>query len=198
MFRLSSSEGILMNWLKALSPTQYPEISQLITDLDAGRNLVYQMSSKDMTLCNFSENISPPGYRVWHSLLYVYNIRGAWKQSLAILRYLQSLEKNNNLKSTSQVIYANNIVYHYVISAICHSTNISSYTYALSFYQEMKSRNITPHPLSLSSIIKSLSSWSREGVSDVDTMVHISNLICSTCITLSQIKNRIIYSYRCN
>lgn len=175
-----------MNWLKKLSPIDYPQIPQLINDLDGNRNLDYQISSKDEVIIELSENITPPGYRVWHSLLYMYNLRGAWKQSLAILRYLQSLESRNE---SNPVVYANNFVYHYVISSLCHSTSINSYSYALDFYQEMKLRNITPHPLTLSSIIKSLSNWSREGVAYTDTILHVSNLICSTCIDLSQISD---------
>lgn len=185
LFRLDSTESILMKWLTTVSQTTYPQISQLITELDGNRKLNYELSSKDENICEFSKEIAPPGYRVWHSLLHIYNIRGAWKQSLAILRYLQSLE----LTESTNNIYANNFVYHYVISTLCNSTNINSYSYALDFYQEMKTRNITPHPLTLSSIIKSLSSWSRDGVSYIDTMMHISNLICSTCIDLSKISD---------
>ena len=141
----------------------------------------------------FSNTITPPGYRVWHSLLYMYNLRGAWKQSLAILRYLQSLESASSSSSQQQgshpIIYANNFIYHYIISTLSQSTSINSYSYALNFYQEMKERNITPHPLTLSVIIKSLSSWSRDGVAYVDTMIQISNLICLTCIDLTQLSD---------
>jgi hypothetical protein len=170
------SEGLLFAWLQSLPESKNSFVPELIAKLDGGRNMKSEMTTSDSDLCGFRahSDLSPPGLRVWHSLLHIYSLRGAWKQATAILQFI---------KTSSQ---PDSLVYHRVISALCHSHDLSSFSLAMDYYAEMKAAGITPHPLTLASLLKCLSNWSREGVAYVDSMTQITDLICSTCIQLSQ------------
>jgi hypothetical protein len=178
LHRLHLSESILFTWLRSLPESKNSFVPELIAKLDGGRNLEPEMATSDVDLCSFSSysDLSPPGLRVWHSLLHVYSLRGAWKEATAILQFLKS-------SPSSQ---PDSVVYHRVISALCYSHDLSSFSLAMDYYTEMKAVGITPHPLSLAALLKCLSNWSREGVAYVDSLTQISDLICSTCIQLSQ------------
>lgn len=177
--RLHPTENVIVSWLRSLPGSQF---SNLLTDLESERN---PSDGFDTEICDFQSQseLSPPGLRVWHSLLYIYSNRGAWKQAIAILNYL---------KSSSRV---DSVVYHRVITSLCHSKDLSSFSIAMNYYKEMKLDEIIPHPLTLVPLLRCLSNWSREGVAYADSLTQLADLSCSTCIQLSKMTDEQFLEY---
>jgi hypothetical protein len=171
---------LLLSWLRSLPEPQTPPVRLLLTQLSVeGKDAsTYPLPASDLELCSFS-SASPglplPGLRVWRSLLSAYSDRGAWRQTTAILEYLKATSAPDCL------------AYHRVIASLCFSNDLASHSLAMDYFAEMRTRGVAPHPLSLAAVLRSLSSWSREGVAYIDSLAQIAELVCSTCVQLTRL-----------
>jgi hypothetical protein len=112
-------------------------------------------------------------------LLSLYSERGSWRQTTAILEYLKASSPPD----------ADCLAYHSVIASLCFSNDLASHSLAMDYFTEMRARGIAPHPISLAAIVRSLSSWSREGVAYIDSLAQIAELVCTTCVQLTHLSD---------
>jgi hypothetical protein len=132
---MHSAEPLFVTWLREVQKA-FPEdtslsedIATLITAIDKNRSLSFEVSPKDRALFFSSSEqtsfLGMPGMRVFHAMLHMYSQRGTGSRCLAILRFIESRQmqqeqQRNNQHSVKMAfpLRLDNMVYHRTI-AVC-------------------------------------------------------------------------------